>query len=70
MKPKTPISRRSNEPACMTRQELRTYVLAHHEDEQAFQVYMGILDTLPGKIFGPGDMAAFEQHLIARIAQE
>jgi len=54
----------------MTRNELRAYVLAHREDEVAFQVYVGLLTALPSKAFKFEDTAALHEHLALRVAQE
>ena len=35
----------------MSRQELRTYILDHRDDEEAFQVYMDKVTAEPGEIY-------------------
>ena len=35
----------------MSRQELRTYILEHREDEEAFQLYLDQVMAEPGEIY-------------------
>jgi hypothetical protein len=35
----------------MSRQELRTYILEHREDEEAFQLYLERVMSEPGEIY-------------------
>ena len=35
----------------MSRQELRTYILEHREDEEAFQLYIDQVMAEPGEIY-------------------
>jgi hypothetical protein len=37
--------------AAMTRKELRTYILEHREDDEAFQVYMDRVTAEPSEIY-------------------
>jgi hypothetical protein len=54
----------------MSRTELRTYILEHREDEEAFQLYMNRLDRSPDRPVFPAPQSIEELSHFAELLEQ